>query len=387
MASHERNPDVNTPKHHFTTRNTTKANFRKAEHTWTIENFQKLMKMKVAGLRSPVFTVPVDEESGRKRDMKFYLWMGFNIGKTKAEVRLREYVALGLYYKSSGESDRATVKFRLFIRRRNGASWNVRSDPPVTMNSYGWVFHDFARKDALSSQRASLTPEGSLTVVCQMELFCPHPQLTRAARQPPGAPNLGELVRDTGDDFVDVVLLCGSRCFRCHRVVLGSQSEVLAAEIAARCSDDPRDQAPVVPVEGVDPWVLEDVLSFMYTGECHSLTFGGVGEAEAVLGVADKYEMRALKHRCEQYLSGLVDPDSVVRIALMADKYGARLLERHVAQHVAQNLGTLLSNGAWIEVSKNIVDKAFRALKPSTTKQDCRALLDKATPEKNIPCD
>ncbi len=86
------------------------------------------------------------------------------------------------------------------------------------------------------------------------------------------------------DVFSDAVVKVGSKSFRVHRAILACQSEVFKRMFLA---DMKEKKEGVVVIFDIDPDVMSDFLSFIYTGSAPNIK----KKAKDLLFAADKYNM------------------------------------------------------------------------------------------------
>ncbi len=147
-------------------------------------------------------------------------------------------------------------------------------------------------------------------------------------------------------EMSDVVLLCGGKIFRCHRVVLAAASEVFLAMFGGNNFTEAC--GGPIEVEDTDRETLEALIGYIYTGSCPRLK----ELAPTLLQAADKYLMPKLKHICENAMLGVVDFDNVDRVLELAYLHNAdRLKEKAIAVAVA-NMSRLTKEDRWRELGK-----------------------------------
>lgn len=100
---------------------------------------------------------------------------------------------------------------------------------------------------------------------------------------PTRGPNFGHLLK-TGQ-YSDLTLVCGGKEFNVHKMVVCSQSEVLATAIREPFQES---KTGTISVEEFDAVTVDKMLEFLYTGDYGSLTapgslVGQVGETDEPL--------------------------------------------------------------------------------------------------------
>ncbi len=101
-------------------------------------------------------------------------------------------------------------------------------------------------------------------------------------------------------------------------------------------------------IEDISPKGVEDMLTFLYTDDCEALRTGrDLAAIRELLKAGDKYNVAALKHRCERRLSDLTCVASVAEVARIAGQYNADSLTDFVVQFVADNFDAVLASKWW----------------------------------------
>ncbi|KAL6972378.1 Zinc finger and BTB domain-containing protein 7A [Sarracenia purpurea var. burkii] len=93
--------------------------------------------------------------------------------------------------------------------------------------------------------------------------------------------------------FTDVILIANGKEYPAHKTVLSTRSPVFAAMFASKMKEVENNR---VEIEDIDDEVLENMLSYIYTGRCENKL------ADKLLVVAEKYDLQMLKKICEDEL-------------------------------------------------------------------------------------
>ncbi len=126
--------------------------------------------------------------------------------------------------------------------------------------------------------------------------------------------------------------------FPAHKVVLCSASDVFKAMFNHQDLSEAR--TSVVEIEDTDSGTMEAFLRFLYTGE---LDFpASLDNAERLLSVAEKYDVKSLKSWCEEGISRLTDASNAVRVVGMADRYRADALRSFMVRFVGRNFWSIV---------------------------------------------
>ena len=114
--------------------------------------------------------------------------------------------------------------------------------------------------------------------------------------------------------------------FRCHKIVLASQSKVFHAMFSAQNMQE-ASQARV-QITDIQPHTLAALLKYLYTGD-----FDG-DQSSGLLVAADKYDLQPLRQTCETHLIKSLTKDNVVDLILLADRHNAAGLKTAALEYV-----------------------------------------------------
>jgi speckle-type POZ protein len=159
--------------------------------------------------------------------------------------------------------------------------------------------------------------------------------------------------------FADVTLACNGREFLCHKAILTSRSQVLAAMFEHDMKERMNNR---VEVKDMDPEVMAEMLRFLYTGKATNLE----NMAADLLAAADKYALDRLKVMCEEALCNNLTVDNVSEVLILADRHSAEQLKAQAIEFINNRHATdVMDTPGWKQmVSSNphLVAEAFRAL-------------------------
>ena len=128
--------------------------------------------------------------------------------------------------------------------------------------------------------------------------------------------------------------------FDCHQFMLSARSPVFRAMFKAEMEEK---KTKKVIVADLHPDVLEEMLSFIYTGKCSNVD----NMARDLLGAADKYQVEMLKTICIEKLCNSIDVGTCVDHLLIGDMHQADLLKKYSRDFIANNVGSVCDLGDW----------------------------------------
>ena len=113
--------------------------------------------------------------------------------------------------------------------------------------------------------------------------------------------------------FWDIKVQVGESAFKVHKVILASASEVFKKMFENEMQEK---KTGVVNITDVDPEVMSDLLSYMYTGSAPNME----SLTKELLVAADKYGMDNLAFICMKQLESNLSSETVADIILIADR-------------------------------------------------------------------
>uniref|UniRef100_A0A6V7HP88 BTB domain-containing protein n=1 Tax=Bracon brevicornis TaxID=1563983 RepID=A0A6V7HP88_9HYME len=144
----------------------------------------------------------------------------------------------------------------------------------------------------------------------------------------------------------DVVLKTPTREFKAHKLILSCRSPVFAAMF----NHDTREQNEnVVQIMDISDDVLEQLLAFIYTDlvpRLHEMTID-------LLIVADKYDIKALKSRCESCIFDTVTIQNATELLLTADRANATKLRTNIKQFIIRRRGEFIRSNDYQELRRS----------------------------------
>jgi len=338
----------------------------KGRHRWTIDNFLRRASCTEVGdsLCSPVFSVPVEAFAGEVQDLAFQLEV-FPNGEEGEDNS--DYVAVFLTSRRQEDLD---VKYDFSVQKADGTNWGrigntfKKFSPDQNSWGYGKAFS----KVKLTEKLHELLPQNKLTIVCNLEVY--YSDRLTVGKVPTATDARNELDNNTpslGDDlaahgfsfasseqfsfaldskFSDVTLVCGSKHFPCHKIILSSRSDVFAAMFSHR--DTAEDKTNRVDITDVDEDSLEQLLRFIYTDKIDEANLTTL--ACGLLTAADKYNVPRLKAVCEMAICDNLDVSNAAQALVLAHLHEAKQLKKVAVDFVTQNIVKVSESPGWSQI-------------------------------------
>ena len=134
--------------------------------------------------------------------------------------------------------------------------------------------------------------------------------------------------------------------FYVHKAILASRSPVFAKMFS---SDMLESATNTLTLPDIEPDVLKELLTYIYTGECPNIK----EHALSLLGQAEKYELSHLKALCEEQLSYDLQIKNAARILVQADILEAKQLKRNALLFINKHGSKVQSTDDWEDVKKS----------------------------------
>jgi len=201
-----------------------------------------------------------------------------------------------------------------------------------------WGFPKFLKKDILV---AHYTPEDTFTLLLEITVIGETKYLTETVANSGTLKNLQndsnlQLSRDLGllyetKEYADVSITCRGKKFECHKNILASRSPVFKTMLD---SDMKERHTGNVVIKDMDPEVLANLLSYIYTGSAPDIET----MAKELFTAADQYQLMKLKELCEVKLSSSIKVNNCIELLVLGDLHQASTLRKSALKFVSQNL-------------------------------------------------
>ena len=291
---------------------------------WTVKKFHVRCAKKESTLDSPVFT------SGPGDKYKWQLW----IHPGEEEIIL----FLGLVSQPDEDRNTAIVEMAIYANgkvmyKKELQSKTLYPSSEFTFYQYGvqsnGVWFDIARNSLVS-----YLVDNSLTIhfkVCVFMLADPvHITGSRYLITVPEhdmCTQFGSLL--SSGESSDVTLVVGREELMAHKLVLSTRSPVFKTMFEANMKEK---LTNCVKIEDIELPVLQEMLTFIYTGKSPNLK----NMASELLFAADKYQLDRLKLMCEEELCSKLNENNASQTLELADRHNATQLKEFCSDFIAQ---------------------------------------------------
>ena len=147
--------------------------------------------------------------------------------------------------------------------------------------------------------------------------------------------------------FWDTEVRVGESVFKIHKVILASASEVFKKMFEIEMQEK---KTGVVNITDVDPEVMSDLLSYIYTGSAPNVK----SHTKELLVAADKYGMKNLVFICMKQLESDLLPETIADIVFVADGIAlGKPLKDACINYFRKEYSSVLLSESWKLLKKN----------------------------------
>ena len=318
---------------------------------WTIKKFSARPQEIGERLCSSMFHIQAPEDI--KSDWEMQLlpkgYYHFSPSTTGINTSVRNF--LSVCVNNYSEKD-FLAKTKLSIldearKRHYQKNGNSRDEWEKYDNGHGPL--ELLSLNKLHSEASVLLPNDCLMILCEVTILIPDKNTPVSVDGDvktvlPGQANLLNNLESVflNKEFTDVQIQCGDKVFECHQFMLSVQSPIFKAMFQVEMKEK---NTKKVVVKDIRPDVLEEMLTFIYTGKCPNVD----NLTRGLLGAADKYQVELLKTICIEKLCNRIDVKNCVDYLIIGDMYQADLLKKISLDFIAKNVGNICDLAGWKE--------------------------------------
>jgi len=335
----------------------------KYDHAWSIANFTRKMDMENGEeLKSGVFSI-------RTKDRQTDWFMRIN--PNGEEKTCKGFVSLFLYKDGLCEIPiNADIIFSIVDKdgvktRAKRCEYTFEKNLPSDNRG----FAKFVSHSELRHPQLNLLPTDTLTILCEISIAGENVVTSGTSKPVPGraGSRQGEPVSRLSADissifnnskFADCTIVCEGRQFRCHKNILASRSSVFDAMFTHDMEENKRGKVDIVDLEGE---TVHDMILYIYSGKVDQIDC----KADRLLSAAEKYDLKELKHMCEESLCTSVTCDNVLDMLVLADLHGAASVRALALKFIVDNGKEIVAQPGWrdkLKMYPEIMADMFEAM-------------------------
>lgn len=120
--------------------------------------------------------------------------------------------------------------------------------------------------------------------------------------------------------------------FRVHRGILAARSPMFAGMLQSGMNEA---SAGVVRVKDVSPKAMQNVLSYIYSGETDDdLNWSNVGEVQELIYAADKYCLKGLRDYCDKMLFCGCEHENALQLLYLAQMHCLKVALNEISLYI-----------------------------------------------------
>ncbi|XP_064396844.1 speckle-type POZ protein-like A isoform X2 [Halichondria panicea] len=329
----------------------------KFSYLWTIDNFSFCKEEIGEVLKSSTFSTGPDDS------LKWCL----RVNPRGLDDESRDYISLYLVLVSGTKAEvRAKFKFSILNKHKEERKAMESQRAYRFVQGKDWGFKKFIRRDFLFEDGNGLLPDDRLTIYCEVSVVADALTVTGSIHDLPIVPecdlskHLGELM--ASGSLSDVTLVIGEKEFKAHKAILAARSPVFGAMFQHSMEESLKNR---VEIQDLDPEVLQEILTYIYTGKAPNLS----KTADALLSAADKYNLERLKLMCEECLCNELNAENAADTLILADMHCAERLKEITIEYINRHASDVMETSSWTSLVSGhslLVAEVFKALALTT---------------------
>ncbi|XP_028811155.1 speckle-type POZ protein-like [Denticeps clupeoides] len=263
-------------------------------------------------------------------------------------VPYEEYLSLYFHW-ISGPKTGIPVKGRMAILNSEGEEAISRELDRTFRMMPGKVvgFDTFARLEDIMNEETGILQNDTLTVTCELHLLH-SPENTQRSQVKVPECSMADDLGDLWDQSLlpDCSLVVAGQEFQAHKAILAARCPVFRAMFMHNMMER---QTNRVEIHEMEPEVLKELLTFIYSGKAPNLQ----DMAAELLVAADMYLLDRLKRMCEEALCRSLTVENAAEILIFADLYLTPNLKEKAITFINQYSSDVMRTPGWKTIQKD----------------------------------
>ena len=325
----------------------------KLSFEWKIYNFKVSGKDVGEHLLSPEF-------SDSDKNTIWYIEL-YPAGEA---VHSKDYLSIYLYLRSVKGTAKIKVDLKFYILNNERKQCFVVEEENTFTKSRGYGWNKFVEIDTISNN--TYLPNDCLTIGCDITIglnevtsqidIC-DVLASNQKLQLQLLSNYKSLFNNK--EIHDAIITVSGRKFYVHKAILAAHSPVFLAMLKKNSFKE--NVQKEIEINDTDSDVFQELLRFIYSGEIKNMN----DIVYELLVAADKYIIKELLTKCEQYLYSNLNVDNVINIISLADNYNAINLKKCA-------INFFIAHRKVVNIDEN---KFFEILNPCTVQEIVRSFI------------
>ncbi|XP_078592877.1 kelch repeat and BTB domain-containing protein 8-like [Branchiostoma floridae x Branchiostoma japonicum] len=156
--------------------------------------------------------------------------------------------------------------------------------------------------------------------------------------------SVGDLQK--AEELQDVVLEVEGWQFPCHRLVLSAASPYFRAMFTCGMAES---RQKTVVLQGLDPAMFGEILSYMYSGTLHV----SLDTVQPLYQAADLLQLDYLRDTCSSYMAKNVEDSTCVDLYKFADVFSVNMVLKRCLQYICRHFVKVASSEEFCSLSVN----------------------------------
>lgn len=147
----------------------------------------------------------------------------------------------------------------------------------------------------------------------------------------------------------DVTIECGSKSFKCHRLILAIVSGYFRSMFLGTMSESKQD---VVKIKEIDENVLEDMIRYAYSGKIQIT----VDNVQSILYVASILQIEDVAKACSDFMKEHLSSDNCVQVHTFAMLHNREQLINSSQSFITENFLDVSKTTEFLSMPANIIE-------------------------------
>lgn len=150
-------------------------------------------------------------------------------------------------------------------------------------------------------------------------------------------------------ELCDVEIQCGSKSFKCHRIILASISGYFRAMFMGALAESKQN---VVKIQDIDENVMEDMVKYAYSGKIRI----NVDTVQSILYVASILQIENVARACSDFMKEHLHPENCVQVHAFAIQHNREQLIKYSQDFITENFLEVAKMPEYLSMSPLVID-------------------------------